>query len=274
MPSSVASLVCWFVCVCRAQVCPRGSYCVAGVAALCPAGTFRDSVGARALGDCAACPAGFFCQVRVRVEAGTGTGMKTGSGVGMGVWGVGCVGSSQVGIGKMRFVSLAVRRAHLRPCRAGLHVCTYEWLCLWACACVIARQPVLACVLRVCPRARVGCVRVCLRPHEQAGANSTTPCGPDTGYCPANSSSPTPVTPGFRAVGNVGQRSDVAPCWPGSFCPVRAWAWLGCVSASGLWVGARTPACKERSHPRRSRLCGVGGAGCSPPPPLSCLCAS
>jgi hypothetical protein len=43
-------------------ICPKGAYCVAGVMAKCPAGTFGLQTGAHSevLG-CGQCPAGYFC---------------------------------------------------------------------------------------------------------------------------------------------------------------------------------------------------------------------
>ncbi|KAM4567238.1 uncharacterized protein PAE49_010636 isoform 2-T2 [Odontesthes bonariensis] len=42
-------------------VCPRGHYCVGGVAVPCPAGTYGSKEGLQRLRDCTICPAGFYC---------------------------------------------------------------------------------------------------------------------------------------------------------------------------------------------------------------------
>ncbi len=42
-------------------ICPRGHYCVAGVAFGCPGGTFRGSLGGMQELECSICPPGFFC---------------------------------------------------------------------------------------------------------------------------------------------------------------------------------------------------------------------
>ena len=42
-------------------VCTSGSYCVAGVAALCPSGRYSSVVGAAGVDACVVCPAGYFC---------------------------------------------------------------------------------------------------------------------------------------------------------------------------------------------------------------------
>ena len=44
------------------NICPAGSYCVAGVAISCPSGTFRDTAGGSKLSDCVVCPLGFYCR--------------------------------------------------------------------------------------------------------------------------------------------------------------------------------------------------------------------
>ena len=41
--------------------CPSGHYCFGGIRTVCPSGTYRDGTGASTVGDCAVCPAGFFC---------------------------------------------------------------------------------------------------------------------------------------------------------------------------------------------------------------------
>lgn len=50
----------------RSYDCPAGFFCESGTAAsqACPVGTYRNSVGATATGDCALCDAGYACTVR------------------------------------------------------------------------------------------------------------------------------------------------------------------------------------------------------------------
>ena len=43
-------------------VCPKGSYCIAGVETLCPAGTYSKREGAKSDATCYPCPAGHFCE--------------------------------------------------------------------------------------------------------------------------------------------------------------------------------------------------------------------
>ena len=42
--------------------CSVGYYCMGGLLAACPAGTFRDAASGARLQDCAQCPVGFFCR--------------------------------------------------------------------------------------------------------------------------------------------------------------------------------------------------------------------
>ena len=48
----------------RNGLCPTGHYCIQGTRAPapCPPGTFRNSTGARSVGDCLDCSPGFYCE--------------------------------------------------------------------------------------------------------------------------------------------------------------------------------------------------------------------
>ena len=53
------------------QECPAGSFCVDGEATLCPAGTYRETVGATSVDFCIPCTAGYYCPEGTRRKEST-----------------------------------------------------------------------------------------------------------------------------------------------------------------------------------------------------------
>lgn len=81
LPDGVTDLLYDDQVVVYVETCPTGYFCVSDTTmpAACPAGTFRDTPGAEARGDCLDCPAGYYCPIATTTPSKCAAGTYRGS---------------------------------------------------------------------------------------------------------------------------------------------------------------------------------------------------
>ncbi|XP_014845642.1 PREDICTED: uncharacterized protein LOC106919650 isoform X3 [Poecilia mexicana] len=188
--------------------CPKGHYCVGGVALPCPAGSYGPKEGLQRLKDCAICPAGFYCL--------EGSSQRP---------------TSQFMCPQGYYCEEGTATPHGSPCPAGTSGEQLGQTSRAACKrckegrfCPAGSSGAgLPCARgRFCPAGtveEVTCPSGTFTPHQ--GAISVKDClkCPPGFYCPKGTSDPMPCPAGsFNPLEGQDEVADCRECYPGKAC--------------------------------------------------------
>ncbi|MEQ2279189.1 hypothetical protein AMECASPLE_006848 [Ameca splendens] len=189
-------------------VCPKGHYCVGGMAVPCPAGTYGPKEGLQRMTDCAICPAGFYCL--------EGSSQRP---------------TSQFMCPQGYYCEEGTATPHGSPCPAGTSGEQLGQTSRAACKrCKEGRfcpagssGPGLPCARgRFCPAGtlkEMTCPSGTFTPHQ--GAISVKDClkCPAGFFCPEGTSDPVPCPPGsFNPLEGQDEVADCRECYAGKAC--------------------------------------------------------
>jgi len=203
------------------ESCPAGYYCLSDTVkpTACPAGTFRDSVGATKLSDCLVCPAGSYCPIA-------------------------SITPTQCAAGRYRSTTGAVEPTDCVLCDTGKY-CIQGSVTPVSCTAGTYRATTGGASVSDCLICPVGyycgvatttptaCAAGSYGPDSSAVSQADCVTCPSGQYCPVHSVAPTNCPAGtYRNGTGAGALSQCLACLVGEYCPTASTVPTACAAGT------------------------------------------